>query len=836
MTLNEAVRIMTDEIVSILVDNKPSIYLFGSVVLDDFRLGWSDIDIVVLTEQEITEERANRLVMLRQELSERFPQSPYFRLFEGGMLSASAFLNGKNERAVYWGTSGQRIADHFKMDSFGMAELSDSGILLYGDDIRDQMAYPAYAQMRDDIARHVRAARKHGVVVGWLLDIARGIYTLRTGKIIAKTAAGEWALENGICPDADAMEKAVRVRKEPSKYSEEEKSVDNAVIQRFADVIDIEFTNTIKKFAESELCRMNIDYQNLSLIRDKDGVSVWRLTSGADSFVLKCFDKPEYRREIDHYRLLESLGVPTLKVISYTDCSLVMEDIEKSAYRLGTAKDMKNPKTARLIAAWYRTLHQKGRDYLKTHDFTDEYEKITMENLKLVQEKTKTAGAAVWRVIENHFEEIISAVMGLPRTLVYSDFHFSNLAVARDGSRALVFDYNFLYKSYRYSDIRNVCWNFSEEAKAAFLSEYGDYDEREAIVDDVADPLSGLILACRRNVFPHWAADAAAKIQDGTLLAAVKRLLRQKIIDAFETQTQQKARSARRFKGVPNNRVYKIETDEKPYIFKTYSSAGWPEDGKLPYINQKLSKHNIPHAALCAFDRKDERFPNGYLIEECLPGTTADRLTLTRAETVLLFEKLAELMSRVHRIKMTGFGYIGGGVAGWGSFSEFMGDSLHDNIVGLKERETLSESEIKSLEAEIVTRLKICDSSPSVLCHGDLSLKNVLVSGDDITLIDWDDAYALCWVADIANLTLWMRRAYGSDAEIYKKAFLDRYQTDGDINLFYQTEDILHVRYGLDMFNFFSGNPNYHDVVEATKTILRESLAKCGMEVLKCLL
>ncbi len=35
-------------------------------------------------------------------------------------------------RMVYWGTSGQRITDSYKMDSFSMTELLDSGILLYG--------------------------------------------------------------------------------------------------------------------------------------------------------------------------------------------------------------------------------------------------------------------------------------------------------------------------------------------------------------------------------------------------------------------------------------------------------------------------------------------------------------------------------------------------------------------------------------------------------------------------------------------------------------------------------------------------------------------------------
>ena len=240
MTLDEAIQIMSDEIVSILADNKPTIYIFGSVALGDFKLGWSDIDIIVLTEYEVSEQQAAILVELRQDMLKRFPDNPYFRLFEGGILSVDAFVNNKSERTVYWGTSGQRITTDYRLDSFGMAELLDSGILIYGNDIRHKLKYPAYAQMHDDISNHIQAARKHGTSVGWLLDIARGIYTLRTGKIIAKTAAGEWALENKICLDMDVMQRAVAIRKEPYNYSNTDKAVDNAIIQRFADVLDAE--------------------------------------------------------------------------------------------------------------------------------------------------------------------------------------------------------------------------------------------------------------------------------------------------------------------------------------------------------------------------------------------------------------------------------------------------------------------------------------------------------------------------------------------------------------------------------------------------------------------
>jgi predicted nucleotidyltransferase len=524
MILNEAIQTMTNEIVYVLADNNPTVYLFGSVVLDDFKLGWSDIDVLVLTEHEINEQQANTLVGFRQDLLGRYPGNPYFRLFEGGMLSADAYLNSKSERMVYWGTSGQRITDNFKMDSFGMAELLDSGVLLYGDDIRVKITYPTYAKMRDDIAHHIRAARKYGVDVGWLLDIARGIYTLHTGKIIAKTAAGEWALENGLCPDLDAMQKAVQIRKEANK--KQERSMSNAVIQRFADVIDEEFSNTVQRFAESELQRMNIDYTTLSLIRDKDGVSVWRVASDSDSFVMKCFDKPEYRREIANYGLLNSLGVPTLKVVAHTDCSLVIEDIERSVYRLGTMEDINDPNIAEKIALWYKTLHQNGREYANAHDFMDEYDSLTIENLNLIQEKTGTSGMRVWQVIEEHFTPIRSTVMSLSRTLVYTDFHFTNLAVAHDGSSALIFDYNFLYKSYVYSDIRNVCYSLgNDEAKSAFLSAYGAFEEYEVIVDDVASVLSALLTACQRKVFPNWANDLLEMVKDGRLLTSVERLL-----------------------------------------------------------------------------------------------------------------------------------------------------------------------------------------------------------------------------------------------------------------------------------------------------------------------
>jgi predicted nucleotidyltransferase len=522
MTLNEAIQIMTSEIVTILGDNKPSVYLYGSVALNDFKLGWSDIDLLVLTKRKICAGPAETLVGLRQSLLERYPGNPYFRLFEGGMRSVRAFLANRPERTVYWGTSGQRITDSYYFDSFSMAELLDSGRLLYGEDVRDKFTYPTYSELRDDVRKHYLTIRKHGNSVGWLLDIARGIYTLQTGKVIAKTAAGEWALESGIFSDTDALLKAVQIRKTPLSFTKEDKSLEYAVVQRFADVLERELVSSVKQFAESELSRMGVNYTKIEQMQYKDGVSLWQIDQ---SFVLKCLDRIEHRREIDNYKALAALEIPTLKLINSTNSSILIENIEQSEYRLGKEADLNDPNVIKLIAEWYKLLHKNGREYAQMHDLYDECNVITLENINIIKDKTYTAEFSVWTVIEENFETILSMIMSLPRTLTYNDFYYTNLVVARSGETAMMFDYNLLGKGYVYSDIRNVCSSLGAEAKEAFTTAYGAIDKFESVVDDVASVLTTLYFACERKSFPAWAMDYVEKVKNSELLVAVKRLL-----------------------------------------------------------------------------------------------------------------------------------------------------------------------------------------------------------------------------------------------------------------------------------------------------------------------
>lgn len=247
-----AIRRMTDAISEILWENQPSIYLYGSAVLEDFRLGWSDLDILVLTRREISQEQAGRLVNLRQSLLEGEPENRYYRSFEGGMLTLEAFLSGGPDRVVYWGTSGQRIARRYRFDSFCMTELIQAGRLLAGADLRQRMKLPEYADLCRDIRAHYEGIRQYAQTTdrgfysfGWLLDIARGLYTLREKAVTAKTRAGEWALARGLCPAPEALETALRVRKDPPAHAGQKEILDYAetlgpAVQRFADVLENE--------------------------------------------------------------------------------------------------------------------------------------------------------------------------------------------------------------------------------------------------------------------------------------------------------------------------------------------------------------------------------------------------------------------------------------------------------------------------------------------------------------------------------------------------------------------------------------------------------------------
>ena len=222
--MEKTLTCITAAIADILADNEPSIYLYGSCTQDDFRPGWSDIDLLALTPEPLRRPQAERLLTLRQELGS---QALHVRTCEGAILPLATLTGGGPGEAVYWGTSGQRLTDAYQPDCFCLWQLHHSGRLLHGPEVRPLLPKPSPEALRQGVARHLRTILDHGhggrslYAFGWLLDTARCLHTLTHGGVISKTAAGEWALQAGLCPEPEVLRLALAVRRNPALMQEE---------------------------------------------------------------------------------------------------------------------------------------------------------------------------------------------------------------------------------------------------------------------------------------------------------------------------------------------------------------------------------------------------------------------------------------------------------------------------------------------------------------------------------------------------------------------------------------------------------------------------------------
>ena len=278
---------------------------------------------------------------------------------------------------------------------------------------------------------------------------------------------------------------------------------------------------------EKAMRAFGIDPASAQILTQKAGITVARATVDGKSVICKHFALDEDRRELENYRLLADLGVPTIRVLGTRADALLLEDIAESpVWRMGEESDMDDPAVAAALAAWYRALHRKGAAYVKTAGagLYDESDCFTRENLTAIAAKTATQDAETWQLLTEHFDALAQKLRQTPRTLTYNDFYHTNLVVSRDGERAMMFDYNLLGKGYAYADLRNVTSSLSPRAAEAFLAAYGAFDPAEAALDDVVSPIVTLHYACRREHFPNWARSSLESVRTD-LPAKIRALL-----------------------------------------------------------------------------------------------------------------------------------------------------------------------------------------------------------------------------------------------------------------------------------------------------------------------
>ena len=250
------------------------------------------------------------------------------------------------------------------------------------------------------------------------------------------------------------------------------------------------------------------------IIQNKEGVTVARIVGQGGSCILKYFENTAFRREIVNYDILRSYGIPTLAVLGKNRQSILLEDLGASPrWRLARREDLDDERVVKAIARWYKALHEKGADYVKQSGagMYDEHDCFTLDNLTAIQEAYHSPGVVL---LLEHYDFLKGRLDPLPRTLAYNDFYYTNLAVSRRQSEALMFDYNLLGKGTAACDIMNVTYWFSAKNKAVFLAEYGERDANLFILEELCAPIISLYSAMARGIFPNWAKEALEILED----------------------------------------------------------------------------------------------------------------------------------------------------------------------------------------------------------------------------------------------------------------------------------------------------------------------------------
>jgi len=234
---------------------------------------------------------------------------------------------------------------------------------------------------------------------------------------------------------------------------------------------------------KDELNKMNIYDFTYEVLQEKDTIQVSRIFCENESYVLKLFQSEKYVKEILYYDVLQNLSIPTLKVISKTEQSILLEDIENSEYRLCTIEDYKNPQYVKKIAKWFKVLHTNGKNAdfsLFDNDLAD----FTKENLIFYKNALSINNPTIDFYI-NNYNSIMQVIKAFPITILRNDCGYNNSVIKKDSSMALMFDYNYTICGNAYSEIREFLLNFDDDMKDLFLFEYGEINEQEKKVYDV---------------------------------------------------------------------------------------------------------------------------------------------------------------------------------------------------------------------------------------------------------------------------------------------------------------------------------------------------------------
>jgi len=255
------------------------------------------------------------------------------------------------------------------------------------------------------------------------------------------------------------------------------------------------------------------------------------------------------------------------------------------------------------------------------------------------------------------------------------------------------------------------------------------------------------------------------------------------------------------------NKTYKVSVGSGDYVFRIFAAFTWPEHGKIEFINKKLAENNIERAENIAVIRDDDYFKNGYMAERFINGQNAEDVVKTKDFVTEYYIKLAGLVGKIHKITIENYGYIGHGIASHSSFVEFISDVYDSDVINkITKKGLLDIDQLKQIKSIILRHISTINLPP-VLCHGDISPDNVMISDNEnksLVLIDWDNATSGVWISDFSVMTYWMSLALDkTEYAYYRDIFLKYYHTDYPVKNLAVLEKAFHLLQGIKLLSFY---------------------------------
>lgn len=194
----QTLELFTRQLQGLLGSRLVSVILHGSILFDDLAPGYSDIDVIVIVEDALTEDESAHLDELRVTSGEC---APFGCILEGEFIP-KVLCDPQQAGQVYcWGTHRTYSYTGRRRQDFSWQLLLERGIVIFGEDLRAAMPAVPTTVLLDDIRATCAAMREFGSrpspkAIEWLFLAARALVWLHERRICSKSEAADWAQQH----------------------------------------------------------------------------------------------------------------------------------------------------------------------------------------------------------------------------------------------------------------------------------------------------------------------------------------------------------------------------------------------------------------------------------------------------------------------------------------------------------------------------------------------------------------------------------------------------------------------------------------------------------------